>query len=193
MSKQILLILPSVLLSRGLAQTLAASGEFEAACILSDLSGSAPSLLHGLHFDAVLADPSLFGRQAMAGGKMLIAELTGDIPVVAVECSVLDESVRKHYDGVISLYDTPASVIKTLRDALSGRVENRTGGSELSAREKEILVCVAQGMLSKEIADRLHLSIHTVITHRKNITRKTGIKTVAGLTVYAMMNGLMDA
>ena len=192
MSKQILLILPSVLLSRGLAQTLAASGEFEAACILSDLSGSTSSL-HGLHFDAVLADPSIFGHQAMAGGKMLITELTGDIPVVAVACSVLDESVRKHYDGVISLYDTPASVIKTLRDALSGRVENRTGGSELSAREKEILVCVAQGMLSKEIADRLHLSIHTVITHRKNITRKTGIKTVAGLTVYAMMNGLMDA
>ena len=64
--------------------------------------------------------------------------------------------------------------------------------SELSAREKEILVAVAQGMLNKEIADRYNLSIHTVITHRKNITRKTGIKTVAGLTVYALLNGLID-
>ena len=65
-------------------------------------------------------------------------------------------------------------------------------GGELSAREKEILVCVAKGMLNKEIADKLNLSIYTVITHRKNITRKIGIKTVAGLTVYALLNNLID-
>ena len=67
-----------------------------------------------------------------------------------------------------------------------------TGADELSAREKEILVCVAQGMLNKEIADKFNLSIYTVITHRKNITRKTGVKTVAGLTVYALLNNLID-
>jgi len=54
------------------------------------------------------------------------------------------------------------------------------------------LVCVAKGMLNKEIADFYNISIHTVITHRKNITRKTGIKTVAGLTVYALLNNLID-
>ncbi|MCQ2179519.1 MAG: helix-turn-helix transcriptional regulator [Bacteroidales bacterium] len=63
---------------------------------------------------------------------------------------------------------------------------------ELSDREKEILVNVAQGLLNKEIADRLGISINTVITHRKNITRKTGIRTVAGLTVYAILNNLID-
>lgn len=66
-------------------------------------------------------------------------------------------------------------------------------GEELSSREKEILVCVAKGMLNKEIADKLCLSIYTVITHRKNITRKLGIKTVAGLTLYALLNGLIDS
>ncbi|MBR6269645.1 MAG: helix-turn-helix transcriptional regulator [Bacteroidales bacterium] len=65
-------------------------------------------------------------------------------------------------------------------------------GEELSDREKEILVSVAQGLLNKEIADRHNISINTVITHRKNITRKTGIKTVAGLTVYAILNNLID-
>lgn len=65
-------------------------------------------------------------------------------------------------------------------------------GGELSSREKEILVCVAKGMLNKEIADKLCLSIYTVITHRKNITRKLGIKTVSGLTLYALLNGLID-
>lgn len=63
---------------------------------------------------------------------------------------------------------------------------------ELSDREKEILVGVAQGMLNKEIADKFNISVYTVISHRKNITRKTGIKSVAGLTVYALLNGLID-
>ena len=63
---------------------------------------------------------------------------------------------------------------------------------ELSDREKEILVSVAQGLLNKEIADKHNISINTVITHRKNSTRKTGIRTVPGLTVYAILNNLID-
>lgn len=64
--------------------------------------------------------------------------------------------------------------------------------NELSDREKEVLVLVARGLLNKEIADKLNISINTVITHRKNITRKTGIKTAPGLTVYSILNGLVD-
>lgn len=67
-----------------------------------------------------------------------------------------------------------------------------SGKEELSDREKEILVSVAQGLINKEIADKHNISINTVITHRKNISRKTGIKTVAGLTVYAILNNLID-
>ena len=62
----------------------------------------------------------------------------------------------------------------------------------LSDREREILASVAKGLLNKEIADKHNISINTVITHRKNITRKIGIKTVAGLTVYAILNNLVD-
>ena len=61
----------------------------------------------------------------------------------------------------------------------------------LSQRETEILVLVAKGYMSKEIADMLNISMNTVNTHRKNITAKTGIKSIAGLTVYAMLNKLM--
>ena len=75
---------------------------------------------------------------------------------------------------------------------LESRMAPKAEGEELSAREKEILVSVAKGMLNKEIADQYNISIYTVITHRKNITRKTGIKTVAGLTVYALLNNLID-
>lgn len=58
---------------------------------------------------------------------------------------------------------------------------------QLSDREQEVLELVAQGLSSKEIAERLNIAVNTVNTHRKSITRKTGIKSVAGLAVYAML------
>ncbi len=62
----------------------------------------------------------------------------------------------------------------------------------LSEREMEVLKQVAQGFSNKEIADALYISVNTVITHRKNLTEKLGIKTIAGLTVYAIMNNLIS-
>ena len=62
----------------------------------------------------------------------------------------------------------------------------------LSDREKDIIRCVARGMSNKEIADNLFLSIHTVTTHRRNITAKLQIHSPAGLTIYAIMNNLVD-
>lgn len=70
--------------------------------------------------------------------------------------------------------------------------QSEDGQVELSEREKEILVSVASGLINKEIADKHNISVNTVISHRKNISRKTGIKTVAGLTVYAILNNLID-
>ena len=63
---------------------------------------------------------------------------------------------------------------------------------DLSDREQDVLVLVAKGKANKEIADELNISIHTVMSHRKNITHKTGIKSVAGLTVYALLNNMLD-
>lgn len=63
---------------------------------------------------------------------------------------------------------------------------------ELSAREKDVLRLVVNGLINKEIADKLYISLNTVLTHRKNITSKLGIKTVPGLTFYAITNGLIQ-
>lgn len=65
-------------------------------------------------------------------------------------------------------------------------------GEELSSREKDVLTLVALGHTNKEIADALFISIHTVISHRKNITEKLGIKSISGLTVYAILNNIID-
>lgn len=63
----------------------------------------------------------------------------------------------------------------------------------LSSREIEVLVLITKGLINKEIADKLNISLTTVITHRKNITEKLGIKSVSGLTIYAVMNGYIEA
>jgi regulator of cell morphogenesis and NO signaling len=62
----------------------------------------------------------------------------------------------------------------------------------LSDREKEVIISLVQGMSNKEIADHLCISINTVITHRRNIARKLQIHSPAGLTIYAIVNGLVN-
>ena len=64
---------------------------------------------------------------------------------------------------------------------------------DLSAREIEVLKLITKGLINKEIAEKLNISLTTVISHRKNITEKLGIKSVAGLTIYAVMNGYIEA
>ena len=71
---------------------------------------------------------------------------------------------------------------------------NTAAGAEviLTPRETEVLVLVAQGKINKEIADILNISFQTVLSHRKNISSKLGIKTVAGLTIYTIKAGLVE-
>ena len=63
---------------------------------------------------------------------------------------------------------------------------------DLSSRETDVLQLIVKGITNKEIADKLNISLNTVLTHRKNITAKLGIKTVSGLTFYAIMNGIIS-
>ena len=71
--------------------------------------------------------------------------------------------------------------------------KNQTSSQSLSEREIQVLKMIARGAINKEIASALSISFNTVLTHRKNITAKLGIKTVSGLTFYAMMNGYVQS
>jgi len=69
---------------------------------------------------------------------------------------------------------------------------NDQNSDALSDREKDVIISLVQGMSNKEIADHLFISVNTVITHRRNIARKLQIHSPAGLTIYAIVNGLVD-
>ena len=96
----------------------------------------------------------------------------------------------KVYDEVISVYDSVDQIKEKLHKLLKEPERDKRHES-LSTREKEVIVCVIKGMTNKQIADKLFLSIHTVITHRRNIARKLQIHSPAGLAIYAIVNKLV--
>ena len=123
-----------------------------------------------------------------------ISRLRGDHPVafVALVYQYVERDVLKQYDAVVDIRDSRAVIIETLAQVSPSDSDSTRNNYELTKRETAVLVQLAQGKTNKEIADALNVSVHTVISHRKNITHKTGIKSVAGLTVYAMLNNLID-
>jgi DNA-binding NarL/FixJ family response regulator len=95
----------------------------------------------------------------------------------------------------ISILDEKDEIYRKLQFLIHEKVDKKhkdTQTTDLSEREKTILKHVAKGLTNKEIAEKLFLSAHTVITHRKNITNKLGIKTISGLTVYAILNNIIN-
>ncbi len=98
---------------------------------------------------------------------------------------------------LLSLEQDESGLVRQLANIISGGRQTKQAESgiqsSLSAREVEVLVLLCKGYINKEIADKLYISPTTVITHRKNITEKLGIKSLGGLTVYAIMNGYIEA
>ena len=92
----------------------------------------------------------------------------------------------------ISNSDNESTIIDKINNLFSDAKRKASDTqTELSQRETEVLRLIASGMMNKEIADKLGISINTVLTHRKNLTAKLGIRSVSGLSFYAMMNGII--
>jgi len=92
------------------------------------------------------------------------------------------------FDMVIEIEDPKSTIAQKINHFIQTINPQKHQSNQLSQREIDILKLVATGFTNKEIADKLFISTYTVITHRKNITRKLGIKSVAGLTLYAVLN-----
>ena len=112
--------------------------------------------------------------------------------VIGISNSDAIHSVTSDFDEIIAIHDNAETIFQKTGGYQAKHTNNKSG-SQLSSRENEILSMVAQGFSNKMIADKLFLSIHTVITHRKNITYKLGIKSISGLTLYAALNNLVDS
>lgn len=184
---------PSVIIRSGLATLLKRLPGFHiqlteiatAECLIESLRMHRPDLL--------IIHPSLPGYS----GILHLKDECGcqDMKCLALVYSVADHTQLRTYDDMISIYDSPDELKHKLDRLNAEEVCEEVESEEqqtLSSREKEIVICVVKGMTNREIADRLYLSTHTVITHRRNIARKLQVHSASGLTVYAIVNKLIE-
>lgn len=142
--------------------------------------------------DLLLINPMLCNHLPSQACRTLLESF----PTVAIVYQLHDPETIKQYDGTISLFDSSEDITARIEESYTHFLHQENEPSEenrneLSDREKEVIGCVAKGMTNKEIALTLNISIHTVISHRKNISQKTGIKSVSGFVVYALLNNLV--
>ncbi len=104
---------------------------------------------------------------------------------VLMELFAFEYDLRRH--GMLE-----NNILIPLVERLDSNRQTDSGEVELTVREQEVLAALARGLSNKEVADKLNISTHTVISHRKNIMRKTGFKTTQGLTFFALHNGLIS-
>ena len=110
------------------------------------------------------------------------------MPIIGMQSAIVDASMLRRFTAVATIYTPDEELHRMIVEASDMPAEHNFAEShELSERERDVLVLVAKGLTNKEIASELNISPHTVISHRKNIVHKTGIRSVAGLTVYAVL------
>jgi len=139
--------------------------------------------------DILIINPMVTGVLSLAQIRKLAANQA--MKCVALQNSLSDNASLKAYDDTISIYDSADLIHKKIIDLVQGTRED-TSHESLTAREKEIIVYVIKGLTNNQIAERLNVSAHTVVSHRRNISSKLQIHSAAGLTVYAIVNNLVE-
>ena len=190
MSTRVIICETSEIIANGLADIINGIAHFDVVSRLDNPEHISEKIT-ALDANLLIIDPTLLGFH----NKEFLSQLGKEHPqltLVALVTTCLDHSMLTPYNGVIEINDTRSKIISKMNEFAQSEASKNTDDIELSKRETDVLVAVAKGMMNKEIADEMSISIHTVISHRKNITRKTGIKSVSGLTVYALLNNLID-
>ena len=190
MSNRVIICEASEMISIGLAEIIDSMAQFDVVSRLDSPEHLSEKIV-ATDANLLIIDPTLLGFH----NRDFLSQLGKEHPqliMIALATSYLDHSMLIPYSGVIEINDTRSKIISKMNEFAQSEAAKNADDVELSKRETDGLVAVAKGMMNKEIADKMNISIHTVISHRKNITRKTGIKSVSGLTVYALLNNLID-
>lgn len=141
--------------------------------------------------DFVILNPNLLSTNVLKA----IKKIKTNTQIVSISDAAISMSKDIDWAGNIFIEDSQNTILNKLNTLIGNRGSTKIKSElpeEISKREADILKNIALGFSNKEIADKLFISAHTVVTHRKNITRKLGIKTVPGLTIYAILNKIID-
>jgi DNA-binding NarL/FixJ family response regulator len=188
-----IIIEPSEIIREGIKLFLESNPSFQVVACFSDLQSFEEKIIRD-SFQIILINPAIIQPYRPANIRSIFAAYP-DVCLIAILYSYVDAETVNRFDGAVDIYGDgsmlPGKIIRTV-ETTQPKDTQAPENIDLSKREKDILVALAKGLANKEIADRLNISTHTVISHRKNIVRKTGIKTVSGLTLYALFNNLVS-
>lgn len=141
-------------------------------------------VIHTENLEVVILNPSTLINRTQDFNKLRKNSPT--LIWIGLIYAVFDNELLSRFDDVINITDSSQAISARLNKTLERCNCRSNEQEELSERETEVLVQLLNGYSNKEIADQLNISIHTVISHRKNIIEKTGIKSLPGLTIYAI-------
>lgn len=193
MTYRIVVIEPSEIIQAGLKVALEGNAQWQIVATLNDTQ-RIEERLAPLRADVVIINPTLVEYHLRA---QICEQFADDTVVLALVNGYMDSNIGEQFAGMIDIFEPICRIEQRLTEALDkkrGATPSKFAKDlyELTDREKDILVAAVKGLTNKEISVQLNISIHTVISHRKNISRKTEIKSLSGLTVYALLNGLIE-
>lgn len=191
MSKRIKITIaePSGIIRRGLYAVLKEASPSEVEIYeVADMEQLVSSLNYQRP-DILVANISVLG--VFSPQKMRKELGNADIKLVGLQTTLADPSVLRNYDETISIHES-TELIRDKLARIAGGARGERKQESLSQREKEVIACVVNGLTNKQIAEKLCLSAHTIITHRRNISAKLDIHSTAGLTIYAIVNKLVE-
>jgi len=155
--------------------------------------GSEKNLLQKINTlkpDCIIINPDTLADSL----NSFVLSLHNETTIIGLISEKSPEHVKSRFANTLNIKDGKHDLMNTL-SRIIGRKNSKkplNKNQPLTEREITILKHITLGLTNQEIAQKLFLSVHTVMTHRKNITKKLGIKTVSGLTVYALLNNIIE-
>lgn len=188
---KIILAEQSVIIRKGIKAVLTELGQFDVVKELTDWNAVIRSVNKNQPNYLIFNFNLLPNEAYQSIASYFEADL--DILFIVIYEKNIPDNIKAQCKNSIKIYDDESIIYNSLKHLFTNSEnKDKNESSGLSKRENDVVKCIALGMTNKEIAGNLYISTHTVIAHRKNITRKLGIKTVSGLTVYAILNKLVE-
>lgn len=186
----IAIIVQSKIIYEGLHSVISQS-ELDAAIFKVDSLDDLDQVIHTRTVDVLIINPILIANRERDVKKL--RKKHPNLSIVGINTGLIDQTVMSMLDNSFTLFDAVPQVIEKLQKAADEQDPKSGGNTEnLTDREIDVLTSLVHGLSNKEIAESLNISIHTVITHRKNIASKTGIRSQSGLTIYAISKKIID-
>ncbi len=184
------LIESSFLLRSGIEELLK---EFKGMHLAEVYDGTEKNLskkVNALKPDCVLINPEALPEPI----NIFVLSLNKEATIIGLINDKTADHVKSRFSNTLHVKDGKHELMNNLSQIVGYKQRKKLvdKNQPLSERELTILKNITLGLTNQEVAEKLFLSIHTVMTHRKNITKKLGIKTVSGLTVYALLNKVID-